>query len=88
MDGSSRNLPKALWGFEGCGCMWNFYDDEDITRRAAQHNPIYCFSFDEALNLENTRRREMDFPQITVEQFLECINQSLVCIPPSLNCEE
>lgn len=60
---------KRIWGFEGCGIMWNFYLDEDEARRRADDRDIVKVTLEEGYDLDNARRQEMGFKEISREDF-------------------
>ncbi|MFW9845456.1 MAG: hypothetical protein ACFFD6_01805 [Candidatus Thorarchaeota archaeon] len=86
-DRHGTPVPLKVWGFEGCGAMWTFYTDQKRAQQAAQKNQVHEMEIEEAYFLDTTRRREMGYPAITFEQFLECIEQPPTCATDDPQCD-
>jgi hypothetical protein len=81
-------MPTKVWGFEGCGAMWTIFSERELALDAAIHNRVHELEVYEAYLLDNERRHDMGYPSITFEQFLECVNHPMHCVPDGKDCKE
>ncbi len=84
---SSQTIPDKVWGFEGCGAMWTFYEREEDALESAQENLVSEFTIEVAWTRDNARRGELGFPAISFDQFLECVRMHERCYPADSDCE-
>lgn len=82
-----RTIPDRVWGFEGCGAMWTFYESEEDALESAQENLVFEFKIEEAWSRDNVRRGELGFPSISFGQFLDCIRIPEKCYPTDPDCD-
>jgi len=81
-------MPTKVSGFEECGAMWTFYSERELALETAIHNQVHELEVYEAYLLDNERRHDMGYPSITFEQFLECVNHTMHCVPDGKDCKE
>ena len=79
---------QYVWGFEGCGAMWAFFSKQENAMAHAGTNQVHGFDMEEAHIMDNRRRLELGAPAISFDKFEECIDHTLSCIPPEIDCEE
>ncbi|MDF1538189.1 MAG: hypothetical protein P1Q69_04735 [Candidatus Thorarchaeota archaeon] len=79
---------QYVWGFEGCGAMWTFFSNQRDALKHAGTNEVLRFEVEEAHVLDNRRRQELGAPAISFDKFSDCIDHTLSCIPPEIDCEE
>lgn len=60
---------RRIWGYEGCGIMWNFYLDKDEARNRADDRNLIEVTLKEGYELDNARRKQMGLKKISIEDF-------------------
>lgn len=75
---------QYVWGFEGCGAMWSFFSKQEIAIKHAGTNQVHGFDLKKAHILDNRRRLELGAPAISFDKFVECVDHTLICIPPEI----
>lgn len=66
--------------------MWAFFSLKKVAEASAGDNSIFNFSIEEAFELDNQRRQELGFKKVTFGQFIDCIDASISCTPPDIDC--
>ncbi|MFQ5831643.1 MAG: hypothetical protein ACE5H4_02980 [Candidatus Thorarchaeota archaeon] len=82
-----QTIPEVVWGFEGCGAMWTFYEYEADALESSEENRVFEFTIEEAWARDNARRGELGFPSISFDQFLDCIRMHESCYPTDPDCD-
>ncbi len=86
-DREPQTIPHLVYGFEGCGAMWTFYEHETDALESAQENQVFEFTIEDAWARDNARRDELGFSRISFEQFLDCIKTREQCHPTDPDCD-